>query len=210
MDLIGFALAVLLIELTPGPNMAWLAGLAATEGARTGRAAVAGVALGLLGNAVLAALGLAALLEAAPGLWAGLRIGGAAMMAWLAFDAWRGTADGAGAGRRASAPGAAALAGARRAFATGALINLLNPKAYIFFLVIAPEFLHGARLDLRGALALAMVSVTIATLIHLAIVAAGGRAHAWLSDPQRTRIVRRLFAVVMLIVALSFLLGDLG
>lgn len=45
MDIIGFALAVLLIELTPGPNMAWLAGLAATEGRRCGLAAVAGVAL---------------------------------------------------------------------------------------------------------------------------------------------------------------------
>ena len=48
MDIIGFALAVLLIELTPGPNMAWLAGLAATEGRRCGLSAVAGVALGLL------------------------------------------------------------------------------------------------------------------------------------------------------------------
>ncbi|MFZ4690554.1 MAG: LysE family transporter, partial [Polymorphobacter sp.] len=65
MDLLGFALAVLLIELTPGPNMAWLAGLAATEGRRSGLAAVAGVAIGLLGNGALAALGLAALLQAA-------------------------------------------------------------------------------------------------------------------------------------------------
>lgn len=66
MDIIGFALAVLVIELTPGPNMAWLSGLAATEGKRAGVAAVAGVALGLLVNGMLAALGLAALLQVAP------------------------------------------------------------------------------------------------------------------------------------------------
>ena len=66
MDIIGFALAVLLIELTPGPNMAWLAGLSATEGRRTGLAAVAGVAIALLTNGVPAALGLAALLGAEP------------------------------------------------------------------------------------------------------------------------------------------------
>jgi len=53
LDLTGFAAAVLLIELTPGPNMAWLAGLAATEGKRSGLAAVAGVALGLLAARVL-------------------------------------------------------------------------------------------------------------------------------------------------------------
>ena len=89
MDLLGFALAVLLIELTPGPNMAWLAGLAATEGRRNGLAAVAGVAIGLLGNGALAALGLAALLQAAPWLWATLRLAGAAMMLGLAIVTWR-------------------------------------------------------------------------------------------------------------------------
>jgi len=88
-NLVGFALAVLLIELTPGPNMAWLAGLAATEGVRHGLAAVAGVAIGLLANGVLAALGLAALLQAAPEAWIFLRLGGAAMMLWLAIDTWR-------------------------------------------------------------------------------------------------------------------------
>ena len=76
MDILGFALAVLLIELTPGPNMAWLAGLAATEGRRCGLAAVAGVALGLLANGILAALGLAAVLQAAPQLWNILRFAG--------------------------------------------------------------------------------------------------------------------------------------
>jgi threonine/homoserine/homoserine lactone efflux protein len=201
MDLVGFALAVLLIELTPGPNMAWLAGLAATEGRQRGLAAVAGIALGLSANGVLAALGLAALLQAAPQLWIWLRLAGAAMMVWLAVEAWRGAAT---AGK--AQPGGSA----RRAFATGALINLLNPKAYLFFLVVAPQFMGGARLGLSSALLLCLVSVTIATAIHLAIVLAGSQAHAWLNDPQRTATVRRVFAVVMLGVAVSFLLADLG
>lgn len=202
MDLIGFALAVLLIELTPGPNMAWLAGLAATEGWRRGLAAVAGVALGLSANGVLAALGLAALLQSAPQLWIWLRLAGAAMMVWLAVEAWRGAGE---ASAQARGHGSS-----RRAFATGALINLLNPKAYIFFLVVAPQFIGGARLDLASALLLCLVSVIIATAIHLAIVLAGSRAHAWLNDPARTVIVRRGFAVVMLGVAMSFLFADFG
>jgi threonine/homoserine/homoserine lactone efflux protein len=68
LNIIGFSLAVLLIELTPGPNMAWLAGLGATQGRAAGLAAVWGVALGLLANGLLAALGLATLLQAAPQL----------------------------------------------------------------------------------------------------------------------------------------------
>lgn len=192
-NLTGFALAVLLIELTPGPNMAWLAGLAATEGRRSGLSAVAGVALGLLANGILAALGLATLLTAMPALLHGLRIAGAAMMVWLAIEAWRGA-------EKAPPPTAT-----RRAFATGALINLLNPKAYLFFVVVAPEFLGGRALGLAEALTLALVSTGIATAIHLAIVLAGSRAQAWLADPARTKWVRRGFAVVMLGVAASFL-----
>jgi threonine/homoserine/homoserine lactone efflux protein len=196
-DVAGFALAVLLIELTPGPNMAWLAGLAATEGRRQGMAAVAGVALGLIVNGVIAALGLAALLQAAPQLWVALRFAGAAMMVWLAVETWRGTTP-------VGTPAIAATS--QKAFATGALLNLLNPKAYLFFVVVAPQFLRGHSLSLGNALALAGISTMIATIVHIAVVTAGSGAHAWLSAPERTRLVRRGFALVMLGVAASFLL----
>jgi len=197
----GFALAVLVIELTPGPNMAWLSGLAATEGKRAGLAAVAGVAAGLLVNAVLAALGLAAVLQVAPWLWSALQWTGAAMMTFLAVEAWRGAGT--------ASPQRPARQTVRRAFLTGALINLLNPKAYIFFVAVAPRFLGGDTLSLGNALALAVISASIATLIHLGIVATGARAQGWLADPRRTVIARRGFALVMLAVAASFLLADL-
>jgi threonine/homoserine/homoserine lactone efflux protein len=191
----------LLIELTPGPNMAWLAGLAATEGRRSGFAAVAGVALGLLCNGILAALGLAAVLQTAPQLWGALRIAGAAMMVWLAIETWRGAGRALGAGSAVSA---------RQTFFAGAMINLLNPKAYIFFLVVAPEFMRGATFGFEAALLFSLISAGIATAIHLAIVLVGSRANAWVSDPSRTKFVRRAFAVVMLGVAISFILADVG
>jgi threonine/homoserine/homoserine lactone efflux protein len=202
LDILGFALAVLLIELTPGPNMAWLSGLAATEGRRAGLSAVAGVALGLLANGLLAALGLATLLTAMPQLWQGLQWAGALMMVFLAIEAWRGST-------RPARPMPTQKVN-QRAFITGALINLLNPKAYIFFVVVAPQFLRGGVLSLGNALTLALVSAAIATLIHLALVLAGARAHGWLADPHRTLWARRGFALVMLVVAVSFLLADLG
>jgi threonine/homoserine/homoserine lactone efflux protein len=202
LDIIGFALAVLLIELTPGPNMAWLSGLAATEGKRTGLSAVAGVALGLLVNGMLAALGLAALLQAAPWLWSALQWTGAAMMTFLAIDAWRGANE--------QNLMQSAEPTIHRAFITGALINLLNPKAYIFFAAVAPRFLNGETLSLSNGMLLALVSASIATIIHLAIVYTGARAQGWLADPRRTQTARRIFALVMLAVAASFVLSDLA
>ncbi|WP_352935509.1 hypothetical protein [Mesorhizobium sp. M0938] len=43
---LSFALAALLIELTPGPNMTYLALVSANDGRRAGFATVAGIALG--------------------------------------------------------------------------------------------------------------------------------------------------------------------
>ncbi|MBS0320638.1 MAG: LysE family translocator [Proteobacteria bacterium] len=201
MDIAGFALAVLLIELTPGPNMAWLAGLAAIEGRRSGLMAVAGVGLGLLANGLLAALGLTALLAAAPALWNALRIAGAIMMAWIGVRTWMSAEH--------SESAAVVTRFPRHAFLTGLLINLLNPKAYMFFAVVVPQFMHGQTLRLREALVLAAISATIATVIHLAIVLAGGYARSWLSDASRTKVARRAFAVAILALAASFLLVDL-
>ena len=201
LNLPGFALAVLLIELTPGPNMAWLAGLSATEGKRVGLMAGAGVALGLLANGVLAALGLAVLLQNAPQLWHGLRLAGVAMMTWLAVATWRGAGHGA-------RPAPAHLA--VRAFSTGAMVNLLNPKAYIFFVVVAPQFMSGAALRMADAILLSVVSMVIATTVHTVVVLAGSRAHRWVADPRRSRTVRRCFAMMMLAVAASFALSGSG
>jgi threonine/homoserine/homoserine lactone efflux protein len=85
----AFVVASALIELTLGPNMAWLALVAATDGRRPGFAAVAGVALGLGLIGIAAAFGLAALIAAKPALYDALRWGGVIYLLWLAWDGWR-------------------------------------------------------------------------------------------------------------------------
>ena len=54
-DLQTFFLAVLILELTPGPNMATLAMISLARGWRLGLVAVAGVAAGLVVHAAVAA-----------------------------------------------------------------------------------------------------------------------------------------------------------
>src|SRR5262245_32737332 len=88
--LLAFAGTCLVVELTPGPNMAYLAVLSADKGRRAGFAAVAGIAVGLLIVGVGAALGLAALVASSRWLYEILRWCGAFYLLWLAWDAWRG------------------------------------------------------------------------------------------------------------------------
>src|SRR6478672_11659953 len=91
-SLLAFALTCTIIEITPGPNMAWLAALSLSRGWRVGLAAVAGVALGLSAYGIAAALGVAAVIENSAFLYEILRWGGVAYLLWLAWDAWS-TAD---------------------------------------------------------------------------------------------------------------------
>lgn len=188
-DWIPFLLAVLAIELTPGPNMGWLALLAATEGRRAGLAAVAGIALGLTLLATAAIAGLSALLAERPGAMAALRWAGAAWLLWLAWRAWRDAATLTPASVPLPTPPLAH-------FRDGLVVNLLNPKAALFYVVVLPEFLPGEP-TLAGLALLTGIELVLATLVHGAIVLLAGRARRWLARPDRAGRVRRVFALLL-------------
>ncbi|WP_240505997.1 LysE family translocator [Erythrobacter colymbi] len=195
-DLVGFAIAVLIVELTPGPNMAWLATLTISEGRRAGLGAVAGVTLGLAANAALSVLAASVILETDGPLGRAVSLLAAAMMTWLAWDAWKGSADTAQF-ERAGRSGRHALAG----FA----LNLLNPKAALFLVAVMPQFVPGGQPTIPQGFVFAATSVTIATVIHLALVFGAERARGALLAEARARMVRRVLAVAMLGVAAWFL-----
>ena len=194
-DWFGFIAAVAILEVTPGVNMAWLAGLSLTKGRRAGLAATAGIAIGLTLNAMLAGAGLAELVQSHPELQVWLRRGGALLMLALAWRTWI---------DQSTEP---SPHDGRNGFTAGLLLNIINPKAFVFFLVVVPPFLSGGALQLEQAFALGLTSVGIATAVHLTIVFTAGNAHAWLSDTDRTRTVRRIMAMVMIGVAVWFLAG---
>lgn len=191
-----FTLTALAIELTPGPNMAYLALIAASDGRRAGFAAVAGVALGLLGLGALAGFGLSALIAGQPLAYEALRYGGAGYLLWLAFEGWR-AAEG-------EAVEHAAL-GSRLGlyFRRGLLTNLLNPKAALFFIAVLPSFLPAAA-GARDVAVLTLIYVAVATVIHAAVVALAGALQPFFADPQRGLWLKRGLALGLAAVAIWF------
>ncbi len=188
----ALALASLVVELTPGPNMAWLALLSATEGRGRGFAAVAGVALGLALMGLAAAFGLATLVQTQPLAYQALRWAGLAYLLALALQAWRGAerAD-------SSQTGQSDL----HYFRQGVITNVLNPKAAVFYVTVLPGFLPIAP-TLAQTAAVSAVYVAVATLVHGAIVAAAGTAQVALSDPARVAVARRGMALALVGVAI--------
>ena len=194
--LLAFALTCAIVEITPGPNMAWLAALSLSRGWRVGLAAVAGVALGLSAYGLAAALGVAAVIENSTVLYEALRWGGVGYLLWLAWDAWS-TADNI-------APKIGSVDHERRAaFGRGLITNLLNPKAAVFYIAVLPEFVTPQAGSLiTQTLTLSAVYVTIATAIHALIVILASRLREFVADPVRLRPIRRILAAALAGVAI--------
>jgi threonine/homoserine/homoserine lactone efflux protein len=194
--LLAFVLLSTVIELTPGPNMAYLAVVAATEGRRPGYAAVGGVALGLAAVGIAAALGLAAMINASPAAYQTLRWAGVLYLLYLAWDGWRGDGDSTGFAR----PGSDLALYFRR----GLITNLLNPKAAIFYVAVLPGFVTPGGPVLAETVILSLAYVIVATLIHGGIVTLAGAARELLEDPRREAIVRRALSVALALIAVWF------
>ena len=192
---LAFLSASLLIELTPGPNMSYLAVLTLGEGRRAGLAAVASVGLGLLAAGFLAALGLAALINQSPVLYSALRWGGVIYLLWLAFETWTG---------RDGHPSETTFAITHdwRYFRRGLITNLLNPKAAVFYLTVLPLFLDQKLPTLAQTMALTVAYAFIATSIHALIVMLAASARPLLEDQTSMQTVRRVLALALAGIAL--------
>jgi threonine/homoserine/homoserine lactone efflux protein len=197
-SLLAFVLTCFIIEITPGPNMAYLAALSLSQGTRAGLAAVAGIALGLAIYGVAASLGLSAIIDNSAFLYETLRWGGVAYLLWLAWEAWA-------AEHEISPETVDGRINPWTAFRRGLITNLLNPKAAVFYVAVLPDFIQiGKSAVTTQTLTLSAIYVSIATAIHLAIVLLASRLQRLIATPEQRRTVRRVLAVLLAAIAVWF------
>jgi threonine/homoserine/homoserine lactone efflux protein len=134
-DLPLFILAGLLLNATPGADLALIGARSAGHGFRSGAAAALGVGAGCFVHVAAAALGLSALIAGSATAFTVLRWIGAAYLVWLGIGLLRTS----GAATAPSMP--APTQTTWRSFAQGFLTNALNPKVALFFLAFLPQFI---------------------------------------------------------------------
>ena len=173
--------------------MAYLAILSAEHGRRAGLAAVAGIATGLLVIGIAAALGLAALIDALPLAYEVLRWAGVAYLFWLAWEGWRGS-------ETSAAEASPVWAG--RYFGRGFITNILNPKAFLFYVAVLPRFVDASRPVTRQTIVLSIVYVAVATVVHAGIALLAGAAHRLPVVTSHAVAIRRFLAAALAGVAL--------
>ncbi|WP_426954810.1 LysE family translocator [Muricoccus radiodurans] len=184
-----FSAAALLLAVTPGPGIFYVAARTLSGGRGEGIASSLGTGIGGMVHVLAGALGVSAIVLASAELFTALKLVGAAYLVWIGARAvWTARRD-AGAFLRGEA--SAPPVGTGRAFREGIAVEALNPKTAAFFLAFVPQFVDPT----AGSVAvqfilLGIVSVALNTLadVGVAFAAAGVRAGA----AARPGLIRRL------------------
>lgn len=184
-----YVAAALLLAVTPGPGLFYVAARTLAGGRAEGVASSFGTGLGGMVHVLAGSLGVSAIVLASAELFTALKLAGAAYLVWLGFRAIR-------AARRDAATSlvggpATPPIGPRRAFREGVLVEALNPKTAAFFLAFVPQFVDRAEGHVAlQFMVLGFVSVVLNTLadIVVALAASGIRSGA----AARPALIRRL------------------
>lgn len=159
-QLVAFAAVAALVILLPGPDLVLVTRSVLGGGRRAGLLTALGVATGSATWALAAAVGLAALLAAAPDLLNLVRWLGAAYLAWLGLRSILGSPEALGAApavldrgwhRSWTAP-----------YRVGIISNLLHPGQAVFYTSMLPQFIDPAGDPTAQALLLGAVFVGLA------------------------------------------------
>ncbi len=175
-----FYIASILIALTPGPAVIYIVTRSATQGRAAGLASVAGVALGSVGNALVASLGLATLLALSALAFSIVKFAGAFYLIYLGLRTILAPQPSASPAARVP------VADVRRIFMDGVLVALFNPKTAIFFAAFVPQFLDTATATPWSAIRLSMIFVAIASTTDTLYALLASRAGRWIGGRPGT------------------------
>lgn len=179
----AFFTAAVLLNLSPGPDMAFILGQTAKRGMQSGFSAMFGIWTGAFVHVIFAALGLSAILATSAVAFSTVKWIGAAYLIWLGIQALRSK------GSNITVNGQVSPKGLIKIFKQGVLVAVLNPKVAIFFLAFLPQFVEAgagsvsAQLFLHGSLI-----IVVAAFVEPPLILVGGKLTGYLG--KNTQVSR--------------------
>ncbi|MGF1588482.1 MAG: LysE family translocator [Pleurocapsa sp.] len=173
-----FGLASVLLAITPGPDMIYIATRSIAQGRNAGIVSALGVYAGILIHTLAAALGLSALIAASAVAFSVVKYTGAAYLIYLGMQTFL------------SKPEKLLVKSTMHAklsqvFYQGLLVNLLNPKIILFFLAFLPQFVDPTQGSVKLQLLLLGILFVVLTLpINIGVGLVGGQLGIWLRTTQ--------------------------
>ncbi len=199
-QLLDFTLTALVMIVIPGPGVLFVVGRALSHGRRAALATAVGHAAGNYLVAAFVAVGLGSILQRSEAAFVVVKVAGAAYLVWLGIQAIR--------HRTSLADAFAAVAEPRegwRALRDGVVVGMTNPKSYILFGAILPQFVNRGAGDVPGQmLLLALVAVLLGGLSDCAWgFAASGVRNWFASSPRRFELVGGASGLAMIGVGVT-------
>jgi threonine/homoserine/homoserine lactone efflux protein len=184
-----FFAAALVLAVTPGPGIFYVAARTLAGGRREGIASSFGTGLGGMAHVLAGSVGVSAIVLASAELFTALKLVGAAYLVWIGIRTIRAARQDAVtvlAGGPRTPP-----VGPRRAFREGVLVEALNPKTAAFFLAFIPQFVDPATGSVAVQFAvLGFVSVALNTLADVVVAYLAGAIRE--GAAARPGVIRRL------------------
>jgi threonine/homoserine/homoserine lactone efflux protein len=198
----GFAVACFIIIAIPGPSVLFVIGRALAHGRRTALASVAGNVAGVQVVGLSVALGIGTLVQRSELVFTVVKLGGAVYLVWLGVQAVRHRRSLAAAMEVAGEP-----RGTWRAAGEGFMVGVANPKAYILYAAVLPQFANPAAGHLTlQMLILSLVSLPIGLISDGTWGLAASGVRSWFArSPRRLELVGGLggLAIIGLGVTLA-------
>ncbi|MDP3416792.1 LysE family translocator [Falsiroseomonas sp.] len=193
----------MLLAITPGPGIFYVAARTRAGGRAEGVASSFGTGLGGMVHVLAGSLGISAIVLASAELFTALKLVGAAYLVWLGIRTIQAARRDMPAGLAGGA--VAPPIGARRAFREGVLVEALNPKTAAFFLAFVPQFVDsGAGQVALQFVVLGFVSVALNTLADIVVAfAAGGIREGAAARPALISRLRQASGGAMIALGLG-------
>ena len=156
---LGFILAAILLNLTPGTDSIYIITRSVSQGQTAGFHSVLGITSGILVHTLLASLGLSVLLASSPMAFMIVKYIGAGYLCYLGLKMLLSKNSNSIASSLAENQNLTGKAG-WQTYKQGVLTNVFNPKVALFFLAFLPQFIDSSYA--YGMLSFLMLGITFA------------------------------------------------
>ncbi len=168
--------ATLALNLTPGPDMLYVATRSIGQGRKAGMASAFGIGAGCFVHILAATLGISAIISYSAVAFTTIKLLGAGYLIYLGIRTLL----------TKSGPALAKISyqdSPKKMFWQGVITNALNPKVALFFLSFLPQFVHAEHGSVTAQIAMLGIMFDISGTTVLLIVAAFfGQAATWLEQ----------------------------
>ncbi len=178
-DFLIFAFASLLLNITPGNDMLYVATRSTSQGLKAGIVSALGISAGCIVHLIAAVIGLSAIIANSAVAFDIIKYIGAAYLIYLGIKSFLSKQNKFNIDRQVEKRSLSNL------LWQGALTNVLNPKVALFFLAFLPQFIHPE----KGAPALQILLLGLwfnfsGTIVNIIVAMLFGKLGNWLADKQ--------------------------